>query len=149
MSWYLHPTLTLAQQDAPPTAPGGGQQPGQTQQTEQQPSQPGNGQGEGPPQQQPAFDPTFLIVMVALLIGFWLLISLPQRRERKRREEMLANLKKGDKIQTAGGILGTVVDLRDQEVVLKVDESNNVRMRFSRSAVQSVIDGGKPAQEES
>jgi preprotein translocase subunit YajC len=141
MSWYLFPTL--AQQDAPPTAPGDQQRP-----TEQQPSQPGNG-SEGQPEQPPGFNPSFLIIMAVLLVGFWLLISLPQRRERKRREEMLAKLKKGDKVQTMGGIIGTVVDLRDQELVVKVDESNNVRMRFTRSAIQSVLDGGKPAQSES
>lgn len=145
MSWHLH--LTLAQQDAPPAAPGDQQQePAAPQQTEQQPAQPGN--GEAPQQQPPGFSPGFLIIMVVLLIGFWLMISLPQRRERKRRQEMLNNLKKGDKVQTVGGIIGTVVDLRDQELVVKVDESNNIRMRFSRSAIQSVLDGGKPVQEE-
>ena len=147
MSWYLHPTL--AQQDAPPSAPGeqptGNQQ--QQQPTEGQPAP--NGEDGAPQQPQPGFDPSFLIVMVVLLIGFYLLVSLPQRKERKRRQEMLNNLKKGDKIQTVGGILGTVVDLREHELVVKVDESNNVRMRFSRSSVQSVLEDGKPAQNES
>jgi len=56
---------------------------------------------------------------------------------------MLAALKKGDKVQTAGGILGTVVEVRDSEVVVKVDENANTRLRFARSAIQAVLDDQK------
>ena len=62
-----------------------------------------------------------------------------QSKEKKKRKLMLEAMHKGDKVQTAGGVLGTVIELREQEVVLKVDENNNTRMRFSRSAIQQVL----------
>ena len=51
---------------------------------------------------------------------------------------MLKNMKRGDRVMTAGGILGTVVDVRDAEVVLKVDESTNTKIKFSRDAIKRV-----------
>ena len=52
---------------------------------------------------------------------------------------MLDNLKRNDRVQTIGGILGTVVDVKDQEVSLKVDENNNVKMKFNRAAIKEVL----------
>ena len=62
-----------------------------------------------------------------------------QRKERKRREAMLASVKKHDKVQTIGGIIGSVVEIKPTSIVLKVDESSNTRMTFARSAVQQVL----------
>lgn len=75
-----------------------------------------------------------------VFVIFWLLILMPQRRERKKKQEMLGAMKKGDRVQTIGGILGTVVDIREHEVVVKVDESNNTRLRFAKAAVQAVLE---------
>jgi preprotein translocase subunit YajC len=80
------------------------------------------------------FLPLFLIIGI-----FWWWMSRSRRRERQRYEDMLKNLKRNDRVQTIGGIIGTVVDARDDEVVLKVDETNNVKMRFSRSAIKDVL----------
>ena len=62
-----------------------------------------------------------------------------QRKERKRKEAMLASVKKHDKVQTIGGIMGSVVEIKPTSIVLKVDESSNTRMTFARSAVQQVL----------
>ena len=51
---------------------------------------------------------------------------------------MLATLAKGAKVTTVGGVLGTVVEVRDEEVVVKVDENSNTRMRFAKSAINAV-----------
>lgn len=80
------------------------------------------------------FLPLFLIIGV-----FWWWMSRSRRRERQRFEDMLKNLKRNDRVQTIGGIIGTVVDARDDEVILKVDETNNVKMRFARSAIKDVL----------
>jgi preprotein translocase subunit YajC len=42
-------------------------------------------------------------------------------------------------VQTIGGVLGTVVDVRDNEVLVKVDETNNVKIRFNRTAIKEVL----------
>ena len=52
-------------------------------------------------------------------------------------------LKRGDRVQTIGGILGTVVETRDGEVLLKVDEGNNTKIRFSRNAIHRVLEEEK------
>ena len=93
----------------------------------------GNGDGGG------GFGLTGIIPLLLLLGVFYVLILLPQRREKKKRKEMLGALKKNSKVQTIGGVIGTVTDIRDDEVTVKVDESSNVRMRFSRGAISQVL----------
>jgi preprotein translocase YajC subunit len=44
------------------------------------------------------------------------------------------------KVMTIGGIKGTVTDVREDEVVVKVDESSNTKMRFTRGAIQKVVE---------
>lgn len=77
-----------------------------------------------------------LFVMVAFI---WFSSSRAKRNEQKTRDDMLRNMKRGDRVMTAGGILGTVVDVRDTEVVLKVDESSNTKIKFTRDAIKRVL----------
>ena len=94
-------------------------------------------QGEGTSPQGPGFGGFLPII---LILGVFMLFMMGgQRKEKKKRAAMIAGLKKGDKVQTVGGILGTVVELRDAEIVLKVDENANTRIKFGRSAIQSVV----------
>ncbi len=82
--------------------------------------------------------PFFFIIFAALI--FMIIFSMSgQRKEKKKREALLTSLKKGDRIQTIGGILGTVVEVRDEHVVVKIDENTNTRVKLSRTAVQSVL----------
>ncbi len=76
--------------------------------------------------------------LVIILIVFYLMDS-PRRREQSRRDQMLKNMKKNDRVSTIGGILGTVVNISTdgKEVTLKVDD--NTRIRFRRSAIADVF----------
>lgn len=128
--------LILAQEDVatPPTLP-----PTEGEAIE---GQAPTGDGVAPaPQQDPGLwgglMPFFLLL---LLIVMFVFMSGGQRKEKKRRQAMLDALKKGDKIQTVGGIIGTLVELRDSEVVVKVDENANTRLRFARTAIQNVLE---------
>jgi preprotein translocase subunit YajC len=85
----------------------------------------------------------FLFVMLGGLVLLFVLSSRSRRKQDKRRREMLASLKTRDKVTTIGGIVGTVVDVREDEVTVKVDEQNNVRMRFARWAIRGVGAEGK------
>ena len=85
------------------------------------------------------FDPTFLVGMVLMMLVFFWVLNGPRRKEEKRRKEMISNLKRNDRVVTRGGILGTVVGLKDNEITLKVDESNNTKMTLLRSAVEQVM----------
>ncbi len=63
-----------------------------------------------------------------------------QSKEKKKRAQLLNALAKGDKVQTIGGIIGNVVEIRDNEIVVKIDENNNTKMKFARSAIQNKIE---------
>ena len=80
------------------------------------------------------------IIPLVLMIGvFWFIMSRGRNKERRKYEDMLNALKRNDRVQTIGGVIGTVVDVRDNEVVLKVDENSNTKMRFNRTAIKEVI----------
>lgn len=81
----------------------------------------------------------FMLPMLLALGVFYFLMFRGQRKDKKKHAQMLANLKRNDRVQTIGGVFGTVVDARDNDVVLKVDEANNVKMRFNRSAIKDVL----------
>jgi preprotein translocase subunit YajC len=68
-----------------------------------------------------------------------------KRGQDKQRQDLLASLKKGDRIRTIGGIIGTVVEAREDVVVVKVDETSNAKIHFVRSAIHAVVDPDKPA----
>lgn len=74
-----------------------------------------------------------------LILIFYLLMIRPQMKEQKKRREMLSQLKKNDKVVTTSGMYGQIVAIDDRTVTLKVDD--NVRIRFTRSAVDHIVNG--------
>ncbi|MBK9118430.1 MAG: preprotein translocase subunit YajC [Phycisphaerales bacterium] len=77
--------------------------------------------------------------LILIFVVFWWIMARGKSKERQRYEAMLNALKRNDKVQTISGIIGTVVEVRDSEVVLKVDETTNTKMRFNRYAIKEVI----------
>lgn len=86
--------------------------------------------------------PIFLMLLILMVFYFFMIRS--KRQQDRQRQEMLGTLKKGDRVQTIGGILGSVIEAREDEVVVKVDESSNTKIRFARSAIHRVVDSEKP-----
>ncbi len=86
-------------------------------------------------------DTGFLVPLLLVGLIFYFIVIRPGSKERKQREAQLKQLKKHDKVITNAGIHGTVVALEEDTVTLRVDEKNNVRMRFSRSSVWQVLTG--------
>lgn len=85
-----------------------------------------------------------LLVMMLVLVAMVVFTSFAGRKQRKAREAMIAGLKRNDRVVTTGGVIGTVVELYDQEMVLRVDEQSNTRIRFRRGVVDHVLrDGGQ------
>lgn len=84
--------------------------------------------------------------IILIVVFFWWILSRGRSKERQRYEKMLNALKKNDRVQTIGGILGTVVDVRGDEVVVKVDEANNVKIRFNRTAIKEVLQDASPVE---
>ena len=52
---------------------------------------------------------------------------------------MVQSLKKNDRVRTIGGILGTVVNIKDDEITLKIDESNNIKIKVASSAIGKIL----------
>lgn len=90
------------------------------------------------------------IPLVMMGLVWYFLLMRPQRRDQQKREELLNNIQKNDRVVTIGGIIATVAAVSDdkKEVTLKVDD--NTRIRFQRSAIQAILkdtdaDAAKPA----
>ena len=83
-------------------------------------------------------DMTGFIISLALMFAiFYFLLIRPQQKRNKERNQMLQALQRGDHVVTIGGIHGTIVELTEDKVTLKVAE--NVRMTFERQAVDVVV----------
>lgn len=80
---------------------------------------------------------TFITFGLVIAI-FYFLIIRPQNKKQKKTKNMLAALKKGDKVQSIGGIRGVVHNVSDDTVVVKVDD--NTKMEFAKSAIGEVIE---------
>ncbi len=104
----------------------------------------GKGRGQGMPS-------WMLPAMIGALLLFYVMSSRGKKKRETKHREMLASLKKGDKVTSIGGICGTVVEVKEDEITVKVDETNNVRMHFARWAIRGIGDTGKtenPDQEQ-
>ncbi len=73
--------------------------------------------------------------------ALFLCSSAGQRKEEKRRKSLITELKKGDRVMTIGGLVARVVSIDGDEVVLKIDESANVKATYRKSAIQEVLTG--------
>ena len=84
--------------------------------------------------------------MIAVL--YYIMMVKPQRQREASHKDLLANLKKNDRVVTVGGIYGVVVNVqRDQdEVTIKVDENTNTKLRVTFSAIARVITDDAPAE---
>lgn len=81
-----------------------------------------------------------LVYFGLIFVVMYLLLIRPQRKKQKAHESLLAELKKGDKVLTSGGMFGTVfaIDNDRNRVVLKINDTT--RLEFLKSAIASRID---------
>jgi preprotein translocase subunit YajC len=77
-----------------------------------------------------------LVMMVIVMGIFYVMLILPQQRQRKKLQEMLGALKAGDKVITNGGIYGTINGIDGDTVILKI--ADQVKIRIARSAITQV-----------
>ncbi len=84
---------------------------------------------------------SLLLPFLAIGFLFYFLLYRPQKAEQNRRLEMLAEVKKNDRIITTGGVYGVVTNVQrdDDEVTIKVDESTNTKLRVSLGAIAKVL----------
>jgi len=78
-----------------------------------------------------------LLQFVPIFLILYLLLIRPQQQRQKKLNQMLKTLKKGDRVVTSGGIIGTVVGVDDAKAVLRIAE--DVKVEFTKSAVVQVL----------
>ncbi len=94
-------------------------------------------------QGQGASSPAFggianIVLLVAIFAIFYFLLIRPQQKREKERKNMIAAIKKGDKVLTTGGMIGIVDTVREDDVVL-LKVSGNTKVEFTKSAIQAKI----------
>ena len=81
-----------------------------------------------------------ILQFLPLILIFYLLLIRPQQVQQKKLKKMLAALKKGDKVVTSGGIIGTIVGIDDHKTVLRI--ADDVKVEILKSAVVNVVTEG-------
>ncbi len=97
-----------------------------------QPGEPNVQTGRGRTQQ--GFG-SFQILLIVVMLVFVVMMFRGPRKKQQEHRKMIESLQKNDRVRTIGGIYGTVVDVREDEIVLKVDEANNTKIRVAPSAI--------------
>jgi preprotein translocase subunit YajC len=109
-------------------------------------AEPVNNATEGVEGAPPVIDPPkketspwqFAPIVVLFVVMYFLLFRGPKKKKQQH-TQMVKSISKNAKIQTIGGIIGTVIEVKENEIVIKIDESNNTKMRISKGAVSTVL----------
>lgn len=80
----------------------------------------------------------FLIPLGLMFAIMYFMVIMPQQRQRKKVQAMLAELKAGDKVVTSGGIYGTISGIDGDSAILKISSEPQVKIRISRAAIAQV-----------
>ena len=86
-------------------------------------------------QQSPGFMLGWLVIMLAI---FYFMLIRPQQRKEKERRQLIDSVKTGNRVLFGGGILGTVTNVKDKVLVVKI--ADGVKIEVLRSSVSSVLD---------
>lgn len=93
--------------------------------------------GAAPP---PPAGPDLMIFLIPVVIFFIFITFMSSRREKKRRQQ-LQKVTKHDRVRTRGGIIGSVVEASDDQLVIKVDEGRDTRITLDRQYIDAILDG--------
>ena len=77
-----------------------------------------------------------IVMMVAMLGVFYFMLIRPENKRKKEAEQMRSSIRKGDKITTIGGIVGTVVDVKENNIVIETS-ADQVRIELAKWAISS------------
>ena len=80
----------------------------------------------------------FLPLLIIMFAIMYFLIIRPQKQKEKKRLAMISNVRKQDKIVTTGGVHGVIVSVKEKEVVVRVDDAKDVKLRIDKSAITTV-----------
>jgi len=81
--------------------------------------------------------PMFPLLLGIIVLYFFMYRS--KRNQDKEKKAQLEQMKRGDRVMTAGGILGKIVEVEDSKILVKVDENSNTKIWFTRDAIRRVL----------
>ena len=81
---------------------------------------------------------TMLVTFGLIIMIFYFLVIRPQNRRQKETKQMLSQLKKGDKVQSSGGIRGVVTAVKEDAITVKVDDATKIE--FAKASITSLLD---------
>lgn len=95
---------------------------------------------------QPSDMLTMMFPLAALMLLYFVLIVGPDRKRQKEKQKKIDSLKKNDKVVTVGGIYGVVANVKpgEDEIVLKIDEDKDVKIRVTKASISMVISASEP-----
>ncbi len=88
-----------------------------------------------------------IVMMVVMLAVFYFMLIRPENKRKKEAEEMRSSIRTGDSITTIGGIIGTVVDVKESKIVIETS-ADRVRMELAKWAVSTNDTGAQRAADE-
>jgi preprotein translocase subunit YajC len=91
--------------------------------------------------------PETIIMLVVMVAVFYFMLIRPENKRKKEAEQMRSSMKKGDKITTIGGIIGTVVDIKEDKFVIETS-ADQVRIEFAKWALSTNDTAAEAAKEE-
>lgn len=91
--------------------------------------------------------PMGLIPIALMLVAMYFLMILPDKKRKKKEEEMRSSVKAGDEITTIGGIIGTIVDVKEESIVVETS-ADRVRIELAKWSISTNNTATKRAQEE-
>lgn len=86
-----------------------------------------------------ALSGNMLFPLMLGMAALYIIAMRSKKSQERQRTDMLGQMKRGDRVQTIGGVLGKVVEVEDSKVLLKVDETSNTKIWFSRNSIHRVI----------
>jgi preprotein translocase subunit YajC len=91
----------------------------------------------------PGFDLISLLPLVLIFVVFYFLLIRPQQKKMKAHREMISGIKRGDKVLTSGGIIGSVVKVEEGELLVEI--AKDVRVRVARGTISDLLSKPEPA----
>ena len=82
---------------------------------------------------------TYILLGLMFVIFYFMIFRGPKKKQQQQ-QKMIQSLQKNARVQTIGGILGTILEVGDNEITLKIDETNNTKIKVLPNAISKVIE---------
>lgn len=84
------------------------------------------------------------VPLILMFVIFWFLLIRPQQKRAKAHKQMLSELKRGDKVLTAGGLVGRILEIDEEQVLI---ECGDAKLRVTRSSIGGLMQAGTAKEE--